>query len=85
MTTPRPIPFAEFRAFLQKLGYVEERTDNAVVFRHPREGLLVFRSYQEGEVVDTRDLLVARKFLDLRGLLDTATFDAFLMGATTSA
>jgi hypothetical protein len=47
--------------------------------------LLVFRSYRDDEVVDQRDLFVTHKFLDLRGLVELASFDAFLVGATTSA
>jgi hypothetical protein len=88
MRTARSIPFAEFRSFLEGLGYQAKRTDEASVFHHSREGLLVFRLYDEQEPVDSRDLLSTRKFLDGRGLLDVtafAAFDAFLQRATTSA
>ncbi len=79
------IPFAEFRSFLEGLGYQVKRTDEASVFHHTREGLLVFRLYEEQEPVDTRDLLSTRKFLEWRGLLDATAFDAFVQRATTSA
>jgi hypothetical protein len=82
MTKTRAIPFTEFRAFLQRLGYAEARTDNAIVFNHPEEGLLVFRLYRDDEAVDARDLFTTRKFLDLRGLLPEAEFDTLLFQAT---
>ena len=82
MTKTRAIPFAEFRAFLQRLGYVEARTDNAIAFNHSEEGLLVFRLYRDDEAVDERDLFTTRKFLDLRGLLREAEFNTLLLQAT---
>jgi hypothetical protein len=85
MRKTRSIPFAEFRSFLEGLGYQAKRTDKAWAFHHNGEGLLVFRLYAEHEPVDQRDLLNTRKFLDWRGLLDVTAFDAFLQRATTSA
>jgi hypothetical protein len=85
MTKPRKIPYPEFRDFLQRLGYKEKRTDAANVFQHPEEGLLVFRVYRDEEAVDERDLLTTRKFFDLRGVLDPAAFDSFLLDATMPA
>jgi hypothetical protein len=85
MRKRRSIPFAEFRSFLDGLGYQAKRTDKAWVFHQNGEELLVFRLYEEHEPVDQRDLLNARKFLDWRGVLDATAFDAFLQRATTSA
>ena len=85
MRKTQSIPFAEFRSFLEGLGYQAKRTDEAYVFQHSREGLLVFRLYEEQEPVDSRDLLSTRKFLDWRGLLGATAFDAFLQRATTPA
>jgi hypothetical protein len=85
MRKTRAIPFAEFRDFLQGLGYTARRTAEAHVFEHPREGLLVYRLYGEQEPVDARDLLSTRTFLDWRGLLDAAAFEAFWQRATTPA
>ncbi len=85
MTNTNPVPFAEFRAFLQRLGYSERRTEGAIAFTHPREGMLVFRVYRDDEAVDDRDLRTTRKFLDLWGLLDAAAFDAFVTRASTPA
>src|SRR5437879_1437214 len=83
MTNKRATPFHEFRALLQRLGYEEKRTETALAFHHPEEGLLLFRVYRDDEPVDARDLLTTRKFLDLRGLLDAASFDRLLMPAST--
>jgi hypothetical protein len=81
----RPVPFAEFRTFLQRLGYVEKPYPNGRVFIHPEEGLLAFRSYAEDEPVYPRDLLSTRRFLDLRGVIQAEDFDAQLLRANTPA
>jgi hypothetical protein len=84
MTKTSPVPFPEFRRLLQRLGYVAKRHPSASVFEHPEEGLLTFRLYRE-EAVDEQDLIYTRKFLDLRGLMDAADFDAALLRADTPA
>jgi hypothetical protein len=83
MQKMRPIPFAEFRSFLQRLGYVEKPYPNGRVFLHPEEGLLAFRSYREDEPVSARDLRRTRTFLDLRGVIEADDFDATLLRADT--
>jgi hypothetical protein len=85
MTKMRPIPFAEFRAFLQKLGYVEKRVPKGRVFEHPEEGLLLFRYYSDDEPVFLRDLVRTRTFFDLRGIIERDDFDAALRRADTPA
>jgi hypothetical protein len=85
MTKTRPITFAEFRSFLQRLGYVEKRHPTARVFDHPKEGLLPFRRYRDDEAVDAQDLVYARRFLDLRGVIEADVFDATLLRAHTPA
>jgi hypothetical protein len=81
----RPVPFAEFRNFLQRLGYVEKAYPNGRVFFHPEEGLLAFRYYREDEAVLPRDLVRTRTFLDLRGVIEADDFDAALLRADTPA
>ncbi len=85
MTKMRSIPFAEFRAFLQKFGYVEKRVPKGRVFEHPEEGLLLFRYYRDDEPVFPRDVLSTRKFLDLRGVIEADDFDATLLRADMPA
>ena len=85
MTKMRPVPFAEFRTFLQRLGYVEKRVPKGRVFQHPEEGLLLFRFYRDDEPVGARDLLSTRRFLDLRGMMEADDFDATLLHTNTSA
>jgi hypothetical protein len=85
MQKTRPLPFTEFRNFLQRLGYVEVRHPTARVFQHPEEGLLPFRFYRDDEIVDMQDLVYARRFLDLRGLIEADDFDATLLQADRSA
>jgi hypothetical protein len=85
MTRARSILFAEFRRFLNGLKFAAKRTETAWVFHHRTQGLLVFRLYREEEAVDEGDLQSTRKFLDLRGLLDAADFDAFMEQASTPA
>jgi hypothetical protein len=79
------IPFSEFGRFLVGLGYKQKRTDTAHVFYRADDDLFVFRLYREDEAVTPRDLHLTRQFLDARGYLGAADFDAFLAHATTSA
>jgi len=85
MIKTRPVPFAEFSSFLQRLGYVEKPYPNGRVFLHPEEGLLAFRYYRDDEAVLPRDLIRTRTFLDLRGVIEAADFDAALLRADTPA
>jgi hypothetical protein len=79
------ISFADFRRFLNGLGFTAKRTEAAWVFHHRTEGLLVFRLYGEEEAVDEGDLRSTRKFLDLRGLLEAKDFDAFVPESSAPA
>lgn len=85
MTRTRAVSFAEFRRFLNDLGFAEKRAEAAWVFHHRTEGLLVFRLYGEEEPVGEGDLRSTRKFLDLRGLLAAQEFDRFVERASTPA
>ena len=85
MTKMRTVLFAEFRSFLQQFGFVEKSHPTARVFEHPEEGLLAFRLYREDEPLAPRDLLNTRRFLNLRGILETDEFDAQLLRANTPA
>ena len=85
MTKTRRIPFAEFRAFLQRLGYVEKRAATARVFKHPKEGRLLYRPYRDDEAVELHDIVYTRKFFDLRGVIEAGDFDATLLRADTPA
>jgi hypothetical protein len=79
------VAFAELHSFLNGLGFKDKRTETAWIFHHSREGLIVFRLYQEDEAMDEGDLRSTRLFLDLRGLLDGKDFDAFVQRSTTPA
>jgi hypothetical protein len=81
----RPITFAEFRAFLQRLGYVEQRVPKGRVFQHPDEGRLLYRFYEDDDAVLPRDLQRTRTFFDYRGLISAEDFDAALLRADTPA
>jgi hypothetical protein len=85
MTKTRMVPFAEFRDFLQRLGYVEKSAANASVFKHAEEGRLLYRSYRDDEAVEMHDIVYTRKFLDLRGVIEAGDFDATLLQADTPA
>jgi hypothetical protein len=85
MTKTRPVAFAEFRSFLEGLGFVEKSHPTARVFVHPEEGMLAFRLYGDAEVVEMHDLVYTRKFLDLRGVIEADEFDAALLRANTPA
>ena len=85
MMKTRLISFTEFRRFLNGLGFADKHTEAAWIFHHPTEGLLVFRRYGNEKPVDERDLQSTRKFLDLRGLLESKDFDAFVHEASAPA
>jgi hypothetical protein len=73
------------RRFLNGLGFKDKRAENAWVFHHPTEGLVVVRLYGKDEAVAERDLRSTRRFLDMRGVLEGKDFDAFLQGAAKPA
>jgi len=79
---PSTIQFSELRGFLIDLGFKLKKVENAWVFRHPKEGLVIFRIYRDNEPVSELDLRTTRRFLDMRGLLEGGDFDAFLHRAT---
>jgi hypothetical protein len=85
MTKMRPIPYAEMRAFLKRLGLIEKRTPNAFVFFHPTEGLVAFPFYRDDEPVAMNDVASTRRFLDYRGILDADDFEATLLRVDTPA
>jgi hypothetical protein len=85
MTKTKKFTFVEFRTLLERLGYELKRTDSGEVFHHPTEGLLLFRRYGDDEQVYPGDLLRARRFLDLRGLLEEGEFDTFMQPANKPA
>ena len=85
MTRTKRVRFGELRSLLRDLQFVEKATDAAWVFRHAKEGLLVFRRYADDEPIDQSDLISARKFLDMRGLCSSEDFEAFLRHRTTPA
>ena len=47
--------------------------------------MVIFRRYDDQDNVRSGDVLSTRQYLDLRGVLCEAEFDAFLANATTSA
>jgi hypothetical protein len=81
----RALPFGELRRFLEGLGYVGKRADNAWVFHQAGENLLVFRLYNDTEPVHEGDLRSTRMFLDMWGILAEEDFDAFIQEATRPA
>jgi hypothetical protein len=81
----KSIPFAEFRQFLQGLGFQEKRTDSARIFHRAKKDLFVFRCYRDDEDVDPLDMQTTRRLLDWKGFLDAADFDAFLERGTNTA
>ena len=85
MKKNKSINFAEFRQLLEGLGYQLKRTEAGEIFRHAKEGLLLFRRYGDDETVYPGDLLRTRKFLDLRGMLEEADFDTFIQRANKPA
>ncbi len=85
MTKMRPIPFADFKAVIESLGFAEKRVPKGRVFKHPEEGLLIYRFYRDDEPVDLGDFVYTRRFLDMRGVIEADDFDTALLRANTPA
>lgn len=76
----KSITFAELRRLLQDLGF-EESTFREKFFRFEdtrSDTVFVFPAYQPEDWVRQVDLIVVRRFLDERGLMDAAKFDHLL-------
>ncbi len=85
MKRTKTVPFDEFRSFLKGLGFAPKRVPKAWVFKHRKEGLLVYRLYGDDQDVDPGDLAYTRLFLDYRGVMEGEVFDAYLEQARTPA
>jgi hypothetical protein len=85
MKNTKAVTFAEFKRFLEGLGYQAKKTKIAWAFKHPTEELLPFRLYRDDEAVDDRDLRTTRKYFDYRGILPEKDFDAFVEGPAARA
>lgn len=82
---PRAISFAEIRQLLISLGYKEKSLLNAHVFHRRRNERVFFRRYEPTNAIDPWEVSQARLFLDARGILAEADFDAFFERPATSA
>lgn len=82
---PTAITFTEVRQLLESLGYKERSLVNAHVFHRRRNERVFFRRYEPTETVDPWEIAQTRLFLDGRGILDEAEFDAFFERSATSA
>jgi hypothetical protein len=85
MTKTQSIPFTELKTLIERVGFVEKRVPEGRVFKHPEEGLLIYRRYGDHETVDMSDIVFTRKFLDMRGVMEADEFDAMLLRANTPA
>ncbi|MBL8797962.1 MAG: type II toxin-antitoxin system HicA family toxin [Planctomycetia bacterium] len=76
----RTISFAELRAFLHDMGFVEDtvRGEFLRFQHHPSDTRFIFRAYRPTDRVNPGDLVAVRRFLDERGLMDPAEFERFL-------
>lgn len=85
MKKTRQPTFSELSTLLKGLGFRLHRNEKAWVFKHPKEGLIIFRLYGDNEAVDQGDLWSTRLFLDYRGILPEKDFDAFVEGPAARA
>jgi hypothetical protein len=70
------ITFQTLRQYLLDLGLTEKNGNGALLFEHPRQGLLfLFRLYRPQEKVHIKDLITVRKMLDERGLVARDDFE----------
>lgn len=80
MRNPSHITFATLRSFLEELGFSERKGNgSSIIFEHkPSQTVLFFRIYQSLEKVDQTDLVVVRRFLDEKGLMERDEFERWV-------
>jgi hypothetical protein len=79
MTSKRQLPFQTLREFLIHLGFSERRGTSSFIFEHPEsETKLLFRLYSPKEKVDLKDLIVVRKMLDEKGVMERDNFEEWV-------
>jgi len=79
------VSFSELRNLLTEVGFREQRAPNAIVFKHPKKGLVIFRLYQPEDQVFEGDLVSTRTYLDYAGFLEASDFDDRLRPASKPA
>jgi hypothetical protein len=81
-----PISFDCLRKVLLDLGFVESHVPGPyLLFEHsPSETLLPYRAYEPGDHVSWADLVMTRRLLDERGILEAREFEASLDKARES-
>ena len=77
-----PVTFADLRQFLLRLGFVETRVPKShLVYQHASSGtVLTVRPYRPRDHVDATTLIVVRRHLVERGLIEAAAFERLLEG-----
>jgi len=79
------VPFAEWRAMLESLGFQALRQPTHWLFEHPEpDTLMICRLYQPRDFVREHDLAASRTLLDERGLMAADAFDRFLSSKTSA-
>jgi len=75
-----PIPFDCLRKVLLDLGFVEKVVPGPyLLFEHSPSGtLLPYRAYQPDDSVSWADLVMTRRLLDERGILEEKELEALL-------
>ena len=73
-------PFSKLRDVLMELGFEERPIEGKYLgyFHRASDTLFTFRKYNLQDKVSMADLIMVRKQLDWRGLLNQETFDATL-------
>lgn len=78
------VTFADLRRLLEQLGFKERRIPKGVAFDQGEE-ILVYRKYNDDDLIFLRDLVNTRNFLDWWGRMDNAAFDEHWRQPSTSA
>jgi len=74
------IPFDGLRKVLLDLGFVEAHVPGPyLLFEHAPSGtLLPYRAYEPGDPVSWADLVMTRRLLDERGIVEAKAFETSL-------
>jgi hypothetical protein len=76
----KAVPFPDLQRVLEGLGFVRKKVGGPqVLFEHgPSDTWFLFRAYKPQDKVTDADLIVVRKILDEKGLLEPEALEELL-------
>lgn len=76
---PERVAYGQLRSILTGLGFQETRSPKRVCLEHGEsDTVFLFRPYQASDLVTPAEVVIVRKMLDEKGLLEAETFETML-------